>query len=163
MKKVWADDDVRASREALRQATETYRRTLKAAMEETDPEVRQTVRPLLDRLLRAGVNPSDWAESSADPTSSPVGPPRFLRLLGLSGAAAASLSPTDRQALGAVRERVMNDPRVRQAAAAVAAAPDPPRARAQAMQELRRITRTVTLELDPRLRDLLEKHAPSPR
>jgi transglutaminase-like putative cysteine protease len=159
MKAVWADEDVRAARESLRQATETYRRTLRTAIEETDPEVRTAIRPLLDRLLKAGLNPADWTESA--PTDKPAqdSPPRYLRLLGLSGPAAASLTPEERTLLASVREQVMSDPRVRQATAAVAAASDQPRARAQAMQALRRTTRAVAVEREPRLQPLLDKAA----
>ena len=160
LKKVWADEDVRAAREDLRRATETYRRTLRAAMEETDPDVRNAVRPLLDRLLKAGLNPTDWSDSPAPGKPAQDSPPRYLRLLGLSGDKAATLTPEERDLLGSVRERVMTDPRVRQAAAAVTAAKtDQPRARAQAMQELRRTTRAVATELEPRLQPLLDKAA----
>lgn len=160
LKKVWADEDVRAARDDLRRATDTYRRTLRTAMEETDPDVRNAVRPLLDRLLKAGLNPSDWSESQSQDKPTTDSPPRYLRLLGLSGDKAATLTPEERTLLGSVRERVMTDPRVRQAAAAVAAAKtDQPRARAQAMQELRRTTRAVATELEPRLQPLLDKTA----
>lgn len=165
MKSVWADEDVRAAREDLRKATETYRRTLRTAMEETDPDVRTTLRPLIDRLLKAGFNASTWNDTpsttplpSADPASTrPLeAPPRYLRLLGLSGNKLATLSPENRALIGSVRDRVMNDPRVRQAAAAVATKSDQPKARAQAMQDLRRLTRMVAIELEPRLASILE-------
>ena len=166
MKSVWADEDVRAAREQLRQATENYRRTLRAAMEETDPEVRTAVRPLLDRLLKAGLKDSSWNDPPVDPTtpqppSAPPSarpqdaPPRYLRLLGLSGEKLAALSPENRALISSVRDRVMADPRVRQATAALAAVSDQPRARAQAMQELRRITRQAATELEPRLTEVL--------
>jgi hypothetical protein len=161
MKKVWADEDVRAARDDLRRATETYRRTLRSAMEETDPEVRNAVHPLLDRLLKAGLNPAAWSDSPAPEKPAQDSPPRYLRLLGLSGDKTATLTPEERDLLGSVRERVMADPRVRHAATAVATAKaDQPRARAQAMQELRRTTRTVAVELEPRLQALLDKAAP---
>jgi hypothetical protein len=160
MKAVWADEDVRAARESLREATEAYRRTLRTAIEETDPEVRAAIRPLLDRLLKAGLNPADWTESAPADKPAQDSPPRYLRLLGLSGPAAASLTPEERSLLASVREQVMADPRVRQATAAVAAASDQPRIRAQAMQALRRTTRAVAVEREPRLQPLLDKATP---
>lgn len=164
MKRVWADEDVRAARDELRRATENYRRTLRAAMEETDPEVRTTVRPLVDRLLKAGINPEAWAEEAApSPTSEatppPDGPPRYLRMLGLVGDKAASLTQNERRMLAAVRDQVLADPRISDAAAGWAGA-DTPRARAQAMQVLRRTARAVAVELDPRLKPLLDRTAP---
>jgi len=162
MKKVWADEDVRAAREELRRATETYRRTLRAAMEETDPDVRNALRPLLDRLLKAGLNPAAWTDEPSPEKAPGDGPPRYLRLLGLSGNAVAALTPEERALLGSVRERVMDDPRVRQAAAAVLPKPDQPRGRGPAMQELRRVTRAVAVELEPRLQPLLEKAGAPP-
>lgn len=163
MKKVWADEDVRAARDDLRRATESYRRTLRAAMEETDPVVRNAVGPLLDRLLKAGLNPDAWADSPGQKKPANEGPPRYLRLLGLSGDTMATLSPEQRDLLGSVRERVMADERVRHAAAALAAKPDQPRGRAAAMQELRHVTRAVAVELEPRLQPLLEKNAAAPK
>ncbi|MFN0125853.1 MAG: hypothetical protein ACKV19_04110 [Verrucomicrobiales bacterium] len=164
MKKVWTDDDVRAARDDLRRATENYRRTLRAAMEETDPEVRTTVRPLVDRLLKAGINPEAWAAKGSPPsptpetTPTPDGPPRYLRMLGLVGDKAGSLTPEERRLLASVREQVMGDARVSEAAAGLAGA-DTPRARAQAMQALRRTAQAVAVELEPRLKPLLDRAA----
>jgi|GEM_PF-2059278 len=161
MKHVWADEDVRAAREELRRATEAYRRTLRAAMEETDPDVHNALRPLLDRLLKSGLNPATWTEAPGPDKPAGDGPPRYLRLLGLSGNAVAALTPEERALLGSVRDRVMADVRVRQAAA-VLPKPDQPRGRGAAIQELRRVTRTVAIELEPRLQPLLEKAGATP-
>lgn len=148
LKKVWKDADVRVARKNLRLATENHRQTVRLAMEEIDPDVATTLQPLLDQLLKSGVGPNGWADRSP-PASSQDGAPRYLRLLGVSANALATMTPPERALLDSARTRVMQDPRVRQAAAALAAQTGPSRSRGPAMQELRRTTRAVAIELEP--------------
>lgn len=156
LKKVWKDADVRVARENLRLATENYRQTVRLAMEEIDPDVATTLQPLLDQLLKSGVGPTAWADRSP-PAASPDGAPRYLRLLGVSADALAAMTPPERALLDSARTHVMQDPRVRQAAAALAAQTGPSRNRGPAMQELRRTTRAVAIEREPAIAPLLQK------
>lgn len=156
LKKVWKDADVRVARENLRLATENYRQTVRLAMEEIDPDVATTLQPLLDQLLKSGVGPNAWADRSP-PAASPDGAPRYLRLLGVSADALAAMTPPERALLDSARTHVMQDPRVRQAAAALAAQTGPSRNRGPAMQELRRTTRAVAIEREPAIAPLLQK------
>ena len=159
LKKVWKDADVRVARENLRLATENYRQTVRLAMEEIDPDVATTLQPLLDQLLKSGIGPNGWADRSP-PAASQDGAPRYLRLLGVSADALATMTPSERALLDSARTRVMQDPRVRQAAAALAAQTGPSRNRGPAMQELRRATRAVAIELEPAIAPLLQKSTP---
>lgn len=159
LKKVWKDADVRVARENLRLATENYRQTVRLAMEEIDPDVATTLQPLLDQLLKSGGGPNGWADRSP-PAASQDGAPRYLRLLGVSADALATMTPSERALLDSARTRVMQDPRVRQAAAALAAQTGPSRNRGPAMQELRRATRAVAIELEPAIAPLLQKSTP---
>ena len=175
LRAVWQDEDVKAAREELKQASNSYRRTVRKAIEETDPSVRDSVRPILEQLLREGINPAAWAEldrkkgggpppdQRPDPRQSM---PRFLNLLGIGPETMASLSPEDRKRLGKLRDHVMNDERVKAAAAKIPPVPEPPPGRAAAMRDLRRIARDVAEKADPKIKEILQQagepqHAPA--
>jgi hypothetical protein len=156
LKRIWDDADVKAAREQLKSAADTYRRTMRQAIDEADPEVRESVRPLLERLMRDGLNPGQLAGGPKRPGD---GPPRFLRILGLTSEKMNQFAPEDRRLVVSVRDRLNADERVKAALDRLERAPDQPGPRVQALRELRRTARAVAVELEPRLAPLLDRHA----
>jgi hypothetical protein len=156
LRQIWDDQDVKAAREQLKLAAETYKRTMRQAIDETDPEVRETVRPLLERLMKDGGSPAQWGPGPRRPGD---GPPRFLRMLGLTSEKMDLLTPDERRLVVSVRDRVTADERVKLAAARLEQAPDQPGSRPPALRELRRTARAVAVELEPRLAPLLDRVA----
>ena len=156
LKRIWDDEDVKAAREQLKSAADTYRRTMRQAIDEADPEVRESVRPLLERLMKDGLNPGQLAGGPKRPGE---GPPRFLRILGLTSEKMNQFAPEDRRLVVSVRDRLNADERVKAALDRLERAPDQPGPRVQALRELRRTARAVAVELEPRLAPLLDRHA----
>lgn len=168
LKKIWEDEDVCAAREQLHAATENYKRTIQTALSEADPELAENVRPLLKRLLNeGGAGPGGPGPERRDRWERGPGSEqaRFLRMLGLARERVEALAPEERQRLNALREEVMNDPRVQAAAAQTRAIRDasgnPPPDRdakpsdnwLQAMKAWRDAVRTVAMEKEPRLKE----------
>ena len=155
LKKVWEDEDVTAAREQLRQATEHYKKTVRRAVEETDPEVRQLISPLVNRSLKDSLTPGSGQRKAGEGQ----GPVRYLRLIGISPEKLDSLAEEEKAVVSSLKDRLMTEPRVKEALAKVDAAPTGGGARVAALRELRQTAKKVALELEPRLGPILDRNA----
>ncbi len=144
---VWKDEGVKAAREQLKQASDTYKRELRDALAETSPEVQPVLGPLLEQLARTGL--PDLAPRKGTER------PRYHLLLGLD---LAQATEEERRWLNAVRDAVMADPRLH-AQRQVVEKTQPP-ARAAAFLEQVRLARTLAVEKDPRLQALFDRLPP---
>ncbi|MGI8601385.1 MAG: hypothetical protein ACR2OZ_00120 [Verrucomicrobiales bacterium] len=151
LKSVWEDADVRKARHQLKESADNYKRTMRAAIEEVDPEMRDIVRPLVERMVKDGLPGGDFHPRR----NVHDGLPRFNRLLGLSSEKLDALPREEKTLIDSVRERVLTDERVKEAGRTLENAEG--RKRTEAWQALRRTVRQVAIEFEPQLGSLLEK------
>jgi hypothetical protein len=111
--------------------------------------VRDIVRPLVARLAKDGLAPGAFRRAQPDAA------PKFFRALGVPGEKFESLPVEEKQLIASVRERVMDDPRVKQAASTAETAEKS--ARPPALRALRQTTRQVALEIEPGIGPVLAK------
>ena len=122
---------------------------MREAVGNVDPDVRDIVRAMVERLARDGLTPGALRRGQ------PEAAPRFFRALGVTAERFESLSAEERQMIISVRERVMDDPRVREAAASAESAEKS--ARPPAMRALRQTARQAARELEPKVAPILDK------
>jgi hypothetical protein len=152
LKEVWEDAEVKSARQQLKDSAENYKRTMAEAVADLAPEVRDIVRPLVERVVRDGLTPPGLPGRKLGVDA----PPRFLRSLGLTPERFDGLPTGDKALIISLREKVMSDSRVRDAAVRLNQAEGPPQ-KAAAWRELRRTARQVAVDLEPRLDSILQK------
>lgn len=152
LRHVWEDADVKAARQALKQASDTLKKTTREAVEETDPEVRGIVASILDKMGREGnPGPLIGARKSEVDTRR-----RWARLLHIPPMTMDTLPPEDRQVLERAMEKTMADPRVKEAQGRLPAA-EGPTGKAAALRDVSQTVRRVAVELEPGLQAVLDR------
>ncbi len=160
LKKIWEDEDVKAARERLNTATHNYKRTVRAALNEADPELAESVRPMLERILRESLPSHRGPAGGGGPGAEKA---RFFRLLGIFRSQLDTLSEGDRQLLETLAGQVMSDPRVKAALARPEGDGEPSgKARLEAIKTCRKTVKEIALEREPRLKELLETLCQAP-
>lgn len=151
VRSVWQEPDVVAAREELRQSVETYKAAMREAVAASDPEVREIVQPMVERLVRDGLSP-DSLRGGGDP------PLRYLRALGITPAAYHQLPAQERRLLLSARRSVLQSDAVREKQAAFVSAE--PSRRSAARSELQQAAREAARQHDPQIGPILERLPP---
>ena len=105
VKHVWEEADVKTARQQLKEAADGYKKTIRDAIEETDPDVRDLVRPMIERMIKEG-----FPQGGSNGRKHQDGPPRSPRLFGLVLEKFEALPADEKNLLMSVRERVADDP-----------------------------------------------------
>jgi hypothetical protein len=146
---VWDDPDVGQKRELLRQAYEAYKKEVRDAIQDVDPEVQALVKPIFEKSFKEASGKIDFEQQVESPGR------RLARALRLG--TFDKLTEDEKNLLNRLWEKVKGDPRFIEADQRLQAAASS-QDRTAALAALTTETRHIAVELDQAVAVLWEKY-----
>ncbi len=148
LQKIWKDPEAAAARQKMKEANENFRVTMRKLLEQSDPEIR----PLLENLMKAGLQ-APIEDLAAAGKKGQNGPLRYLLILGIEKS--DQLTEEERSIILAIKDKVMEHPKVKSARDTVEQATGV--VKLGALRDLHRVARQVAVEAEPKIAPLLTR------